>query len=353
MSRLRFSVLPLWIGCLTLILLSTNTYAQSQPRLTLQVTNSSARLSVTGNIGSPISFQYRTGFGTNTAWVALSNITLLSNPFTALDPSAASTQRFYRAAITVPSNFVWIPAGSFLMGSPTNEVTRVSTVETQHNVTLSRGFYLSKFLVRQSDYRSLMNTNPSYFNTNNGYTLDLSRPVEQVSWSDATNYCGKLTQQAQLAGSLFANWAYRLPTEAEWEYACRAGTTNVFSYGNNLSNGMANFNSESEYVGGIGTVVNSTAVPANRPVAVGGYQPNNFGAYDMVGNVWEWCQDWFANYTASPVTNPQGPATGSQRVFRGGAFNSPGAVCRSANRNKTDPAFGANTIGFRVVFAGF
>src|SRR5437016_562667 len=142
------------------------------------------------------------------------------------------------------------------MGIPTNELER-NTNETQHTVALSKGLYVGKTLVTQGAYLSLLNTNPSYFTTNNGSTLDLSRPVERVSWFDATNYCYRLTQQERAAGRIFTNWSYRLPTEAEWEYACRAGVTNAFYYGGNLLSGMANFDGEYEYVSGTGTSFNA------------------------------------------------------------------------------------------------
>ena len=131
------------------------------------------------------------------------------------------------------TNMVWIPPGTFVMGSPTNEAERDSD-ETQHTVTLTQGFYMGKYAVTQGEYLALMGSNPSYFTTHdyNGNPIrpDLNRPVEQVSWIDATNYCAHLTQQEQAAGRLPAGWVYRLPTESEWEYACRAGTTTAFHY---------------------------------------------------------------------------------------------------------------------------
>jgi sulfatase modifying factor 1 len=181
--------------------------------------------------------------------------------------------------------------------------------------------------------------------------LDLTRPVEQVSWNDASNYCARLTQQEQSAGHIFAAWVYRLPTEAEWEYACRAGTTTPFYYGNDLRSGMANFDANYEYVGGFGTTNDPSGVFLDRTTSVGSYQPNAWGLYDMAGNTWEWCQDWYAVYPTNSATNPQGPATGSQKIFRGGALNSFGKECRSAMRDSYNPALGFNTVGFRVVLS--
>jgi sulfatase modifying factor 1 len=223
-----------------------------------------------------------------------------------------------------------------------------NTNEVRHSVTLTKGFYLCKFLVTQSNYLSLINVNPSYFKTN---AANQGQPVEQASWLDASNYCYRLTQQERAAGRIFTNWAYRLPTEAEWEYACRAGTTNAFCYGTNLLSGMGNFNGEWEYLGGIGTRYNGAGVVLNRTAIVGTYPPNAWGLFDTAGNVWEWCQDWFGNYPTNSVTDPAGPATGTARVLRGGALNAPGRYCRAAYRDRYDPASAANTVGFRVALS--
>jgi len=324
--------------------------AQSQPLLSMQVTGSVVRLNLTADIGSPCLVQYATNL--NGSWSTLTNLTCLGNPATVVDTQSTTRGRFYRAVIPIQTNVVWIPAGTFTMGSPTNESQRGPNSETQHSVTLTKGFFMGSYTVTQGAYRSLMNTNPSYFNTNHGFTLDLNRPVEQVSWADATNYCALLTTQERNAGRIFTNWVYRLPTEAEWEYACRAGTTTPFYYGTNLTSGLANFNGQYAYYSGqVEPTNNPTGIFLNRPVAVGGYPPNPKGVYDMAGNIWEWCQDWYGSFTSTGVTDPQGPASGTQRVFRGGTFNSTGAGCRSANRDKTNPALGANTIGFRIVLA--
>ena len=315
----------------------------------MQITGTVVRLNVTADIGTPCIVQYCTNLTDN--WLNLTNLTCLVSPFTITDTKSATNSRLYRAAIAIQTNMNWIPPGTFTMGSPTNESQRGPNSETQHSVTLTKGFFMNKYTVTQGAYRSLMSTNPSYFNTNHGFTLDLNRPVEQVSWSDATNYCRLLTIQERNAGRIFTNWVYRLPTEAEWEYACRAGTTTPFYYGANLTSGMANFNGQYAYYSGQASTNNPAGTFLNRPAAVGAYQPNARGLYDMVGNIWEWCQDWYGTFTAAGVGDPSGPATGTQRVFRGGSFNSTGAGCRSANRDKTNPALGANTIGFRVVLA--
>jgi formylglycine-generating enzyme required for sulfatase activity len=323
--------------------------AQTPPALSLQISGGTAQLTVSGEVGSPFQLQYATAFGDTNLWLPLANMTFLSPSLQVGDPLGADI-RYYRTLTIAPSNMVWVGAGTFAMGSPTNEVER-NTNELRHSVSFTKGFYIGTYLVTQGGYRSLMNTNPSYFNTNNSFTLDLTRPVEQVTWFDASNYCYRLTQQEQAAGRIFTNWAYRLPTEAEWEYACRAGTTNPFCYGNDLHSGLANFNGEYEYVGGTGTVFNASGIVTNRSTPVGSYQPNNWGLFDTVGNVWEWCQDWFGNYPAGPVNDPLGPPSGTARVFRGGALNSTGTLCRSAFRNSYNPSSGFNTVGFRLVLA--
>jgi formylglycine-generating enzyme required for sulfatase activity len=342
----------LGLAALAVLSLTIPAYSQPRPVLGVQRIAGSAQLNITGDIGSPLAVQYAAGLSPTNQWSLFTNFTLLSSPSAVVDPTGMTNRaRFYRVIITVPTNMNWIPAGTFTMGSPTNEIGRIALSETQHTVTLSKGFYMARYLVTQSNYLFLINTNPSRYNTNNGYTLDLGRPVEQVSWNDATNYCFKLTQQERTAGRIFANWSYRLPTEAEWEYACRGGTTTVFYYGTNLTSGMANFNGQLEYYSGSAQTNNPSGIFLNRTTTVGGYQPNARGLYDMAGNVWEWCQDWFAGYATNSVVDPQGPATGSARVFRGGALNSPGKDCRSARRNSYDPSQAFDTVGFRIVLA--
>jgi formylglycine-generating enzyme required for sulfatase activity len=244
-----------------------------------------------------------------------------------------------------PAGMVWIPAGSFTMGSPTSEALR-SSVEVQHTVTLTRGFYIGRYEVTQGQYLAVVGNNPSHF------PGDLNHPVEMGSWHDATNYCARLTQSDRAAGRIPSTWGYRLPTEAEWEYACRAGTTTAFHFGSAIRGGMANFYSNYEYDAAIGqTDVSSPVGYLGRTTTVGSYAANAFGLYDMHGNVWEWCQDWRGSYPSGTVVDPTGPISGSLRVGRGGGWGNNGWDCRSAFRGGSIPTNGDSRIGFRVVLA--
>ena len=250
-----------------------------------------------------------------------------------------------------PSGMVWIPSGTFVMGSPASEALR-NSAEVQHTVTLTKGFYMGKYPVTQGQYLAVVGSNPSYFVTNNGFAQDLNRPVETVSWNDATNYCALLTQSDRLAGRIPFNWAYRLPTEAEREYACRAGTTTAFHFGSAIHGGMANFYSYYEYDAAIGDIYVASPIGyLGRTTTVGSYAPNAFGLYDMHGNVWEWCQDWYGSYPSGSVVDPTGPASGSYRQVRGGSLLYYGRGCRSAIRNGYDPSIRGYDFGFRVVLA--
>jgi formylglycine-generating enzyme required for sulfatase activity len=270
--------------------------------------------------------------------------------------------RFFRVlevTDAAPPGMVRIPAGTFVMGSPATEKEReyfFSTDETQHTVTLTKDFYMSQYEVTQKEFLAVLGNNPSYFTTKdyngNSISPDLNRPVEQVSWHDATNYCGKLTSLERATGRLPAGWEYRLPTEAEWEYACRAGTSTAFHYGDALRGGMANFWSYLEYDASVGNInVSNPTAFLGHTTTVGSYAPNAFGLYDMHGNVWEWCLDWYDDYPKGSVSDPRGPSTGSYRVFRGGSWGYYARFCRSADRYFHRPAEGSFNIGFRPVLA--
>ncbi len=248
----------------------------------------------------------------------------------------------------VGMRFVLVPAGRFLRGAPPDEADRSPDEEPRHEVDISRPFYLGLYQVTQEEYERVVGMNPSHFSPFGTASekvggLDTSRlPVEQVSWEDAVAFCRLLSDLPQ---ERKRNRHYRLPTEAEWEYACRAGTTTAFAFGNTLSSAQANFDGQFPYGG---------APPGpylERTTAVGSYRPNAWGLYDMHGNVWEWCADWHGLYPhdGAPLKDPTGSRTGVRRVLRGGSWNYTAKGCRSAVRNGLSPANHYKIVGCRVV----
>jgi formylglycine-generating enzyme required for sulfatase activity len=234
---------------------------------------------------------------------------------------------------SIGMKLAWIPPGKFLIGSPDKEPERGKD-ERQHEVEITRGFYMGVYPVTQEEYAKVMKATPSYFAStgkgkDNVAGMDTKRfPVEQVSWRDALEFCRRL-------GELEPGKNYDLPTEAEWEYACRAGSVTAFSFGANLSSRQANFNQ------GLG-----------RTCAVGAYPANVFGLFDMHGNVWEWCKDCYdaAYYDKSPISDPE-CTQGENRVLRGGAWNYRTSYCRCAYRNSYAPDYRGFSFGFRVVLS--
>ena len=211
---------------------------------------------------------------------------------------------------------ILIPAGNFKMGSPASEKGHTD-YETQHEVTLTKSFYMGKYEVTQEQWEAVMGNNPSD-------TRGAKLPVTDVSWNDCKKFIKKLNG--------ITKGKYRLPTEAEWEYACRAGPTTAFSFGDEITPKDANYDDL-----GIG-----------KPVEVGSYKPNNFGLYDMHGNVWEWCEDWKADYPKGAVIDPKGPAKGGNRVLRGGSFNGLESSARSSFRSVFSPSDRDGDLGFRL-----
>jgi eukaryotic-like serine/threonine-protein kinase len=243
---------------------------------------------------------------------------------------------------------VRIPGGRFLMGSPPEEADRSSDEGPQHEVEITRPFYLGVYPVTQREYEQLTGDNPSYF-TSVGDGQDRIRlldtvrfPVEQVSWEDAAAFCRMLSD---LPAERKRSRLYRLPTEAEWEYACRAGSAEAFHPGSSLSSLQANFNGNHPYGGAL------RGPFLERTTAVGSYPANAWGLHDMHGNVWEWCQDWYGLYpeVEGIRQDPTGTRTGTSRVLRGGSWNYTAKGCRSAVRNGLSPANRYRIVGFRVV----
>ena len=251
----------------------------------------------------------------------------LTSPFS--ESMAKETQSTLAKSLNMPAeekvnlgngvslDMVLIPAGKFLMGSPTTEVGR-DFWELQHEVTLTKPYYMGKYEVTQEQWEAVMGDNPS------GITKRAKLPVTNVSWDDCQEFIKKVNAK---------NGGYRLPTEAEWEYACRAGTTTAYSIGDSLKKIDAN------YADGA----------ADSTKTVGSYSPNAFGLYDMHGNVNEWCEDRNAKYPAGAVTDPKGPATGERRIVRGGAFYLKVSSARSSYRTHNTPTLqGGTGYGLRL-----
>ncbi len=232
---------------------------------------------------------------------------------------------------------VYIDSGQFLMGSPSTEKYSKTSERPQHQVKI-KAFLIGKYQVTQAQWRAIatleqiehyLDPNPSYFKGD-----DL--PVEQVSWKDAVEFCQRLSQKT--------GHKYRLPSEAEWEYAARANTTTPFNFGDTITTQLANYNGNYRYI------IRIPGIFRGRPISVGSFLPNAFGLYDMHGNVWEWCQDiWHNNYFGAPSDGtPWISNRNPDRVIRGGSWHSDARSCRSGYRESHHPG-GLNTLGFRVV----
>ncbi|MFL2937528.1 MAG: SUMF1/EgtB/PvdO family nonheme iron enzyme [Opitutales bacterium] len=259
------------------------------------------------------------------------NKTILSGEMTQtifIDPPASYSVQ------SLSMQMIWCPPGNFTMGSPTSEPGRGSATnatqvrggdETQHNVTLLKGFYLAKYELTQSQYQSLMQSNPSV-------SVGNSKPVESIDWEAAKLFCDKLTEIELAAERIPKGWAFELPTEAEWEYACRAGTTSAYSWGSTINTSRANYADNNR----------------DTTLNVGSYSSNPWGFHDMHGNVWEWVADWYGSYGNQDITNPVGPSGGTSRVNRGGSFVNLGTQLRSAYREADLPSSKYEDVGLRV-----
>ncbi|MCL2832885.1 MAG: SUMF1/EgtB/PvdO family nonheme iron enzyme [Treponema sp.] len=257
-----------------------------------------------------------------------------------------------RSVRTIPDGYVIISGGTFLMGSSTKELNRNNN-ETQHQVTVN-SFIMGKYEVTQNEYQEIMGGNSSIKDVFKGENL----PIVYVNWINAINYCNKISERDGLTPvynikiSQTQKWdvtwnhnadGYRLPTEAEWEYACRAGTVTPFNTGNNITSDQANFNATNPYNNNPKGEFRKILMP------VGSFPANNFGLYDMHGNVWEWCWDLFGNYSSGAQNNPLGSTTGTTHVVRGGSWDRDAQSLRSAFRYFYDVDYIGNNIGFRVV----
>jgi formylglycine-generating enzyme required for sulfatase activity len=225
--------------------------------------------------------------------------------------------------------FVWVEKGCFNMGSPEDEIGQGDDEGPVHEVCLD-GFWIGKYEVTQAQWQQVMGKNPSFFNEDKLGRTALDHPVERMSWNDVQEFLQKLNEQA-------GEKRYRLPSEAEWEYAARAGTETMYFFGNDIDQlkEYAWYSKNSD----------------SKTHPVGQRKPNAWGLYDMHGNVWEWCQDWYGSdyYSKSPSKNPQGPSSGKARVLRGGAWDNDPENCRSADRSWRAPNGWYIDFGFRVV----
>jgi formylglycine-generating enzyme required for sulfatase activity len=285
---------------------------------------------------------------------------LLLAAFAAWSPSAAPPRRAPADATKGPAGeltnsvgmkLVRIDPGKFVMGSPRTEALRYDD-EDAHEVEITRGFLLGAYEVTQEEYRKVTGATPAWFHPL-GKGRDRLKgadprrlPVEMVSWHDAVAFCRKLSE---LPAEKKAGRVYRLPSEAEWEHACRAGSTSVepdvgFQFGATLSSREANFNGNFPYgkaPKGLYRACTTT---------VGTFAASRLGVYDMHGNVWEWCADWYdaEYYRVSPPRDPMGPAKGDFKVLRGGSWFHAGHVCRAAKRGWAGPDTRTKYVGFRV-----
>ncbi|MCP4693568.1 MAG: formylglycine-generating enzyme family protein [Desulfobacterales bacterium] len=226
--------------------------------------------------------------------------------------------------------FVSIPPGEFMMGSPENEPERYRD-EKIHKVTLTNGFYMQKTEITQDQWTAVMGENPSGFANCGG-----DCPVETVSWNDVHEFIERLNQRE-------GKDIYRLPTEAEWEYACRAGTNTPFSFGDCLTADQANYNGNYPLKDCAKVEYREKTTPA------GSLEANAWGLYDMHGNVWEWCEDWYDDYPTGSATDPVDPSSGFSQVIRGGSWFYNASYCRSAVRVFAAPDVRFDFVGFRLV----
>jgi formylglycine-generating enzyme required for sulfatase activity len=235
-----------------------------------------------------------------------------------------------------------VPAGTFTMGcSPSTEFVCYSNESPTHQVNLTQAFYMGRYEVTQAQWTAKMGSNPSFFVPGNGYSSDTTKPVEQVSWNMIAS-----------TGGFMSVTGLRLPTEAEWEYAYRAGTTTAFhSYVLSPTEGQLNGFDDDTLLGNIAWYSGNNGALGSSTYgtkAVGGKHANGLGLHDMAGNVWEWCQDWYGPYSSGSVTNPTGPTTGSYRLLRGGSWSDDSYNCRASTRYYFTPGYRGRYVGFRV-----
>ncbi len=294
-------------------------------------------LSIRKATGYKIDIQSTDNLESTNQWSTVTTVNVKTDPYVFVDTNTPNpSKRFYRAVLSSESNpnpslLVEIPAGTFNMGSPSTEFGHESNESPLTTVVISQPFYMSKYEVTVSLYSQVALANPTAAQLTN------QTPMVNVSWNEAMAFCGKYTEQEQLAGRLPTGYSYRLPTEAEWEYACRAGTNSAYCFGDDASQ-LSNYCWYNSMV--------------SKAQIVGKKQPNAWGLYDMHGNITEWCYDWMDSYPGGTVTDPFGPSTvKSYKVNRGGNFAEYGYHCRSAFRGYGGIDARYSICGFRIVLS--
>ncbi len=253
-----------------------------------------------------------------------------------LSVEAAANEKVFINSLGM--EFIRIPAGTFEMGSPSSDPLRDNR-EVRHKVTISKDYYMQATEVTLAQWRQLMGKGLfRFFERRKG---DPQLPVSRTCFHDAMSFIERL--------NALGEGRYRLPTEAEWEYAARAGSDTAFSWGDEIKCDNAMFANKSGRFDFCVAYAKERGLPIDGPAPVKSFAPNAWGLYDMHGNVWEWCQDWYAPYAQGPQIDPQGPPTGDYRVRRGGSWFGEWYKCRSANRAKGHPASRLRSTGFRLV----
>lgn len=265
--------------------------------------------------------------------ISILTLIILTTAFFFIPATFGSEKSFVNS---LGMEFVSIPAGTFIMGSPIDEMNRDKN-EVQHKVKITKAFYMQTTEVTLGQWWSVMGK--KFFGRRKG---PKEMPVAKVSWHDAKRFINKINGPG--------GGGYRLPTEAEWEYASRAGSTTAFSWGDTIDCSKAMYGNNSKKSKECLGHVKSMGLKKDQPAPVKSYPPNRWGLYDMHGNVWEWIQDWYDAYPTTDIADPRGPESGIGRVRRGGSWFKHGHACRAANRNYAHPASKYQTTGFRLVW---
>ena len=337
------------------------------------------RFTIQSDLGVPNQIQYCTNLG-QANWVVLTNLVVTQSPYWFVDVDAPpAPRRFYRVVVPVPSGMAIIPAGSFTMGNCMDSGEGLFDELPLHTVYVS-AFYMEKHEVAKSLWGTVYQ-----WAITNGYSFEYgaqgkatNHPAHSMTWYDAVKWCNARSQKEGRTPAYYTsaaqtavyrsgqvdvqtNWVkwssgYRLPTEAEWEKAARGGASGQrfpWSGTNNITHSMANYYSDTGSAYDVSPTrgYHPTFATGNSPYTspVGYFAANGYGLYDMAGNVWEWCWDWYGSYSSGSQTDPRGPPSGSYRVFRGGSWGSIANGCRAANRYNGYPTYRDSDYGFRSV----